>query len=139
LKDEENLELSEAEEAAEFLEIEEEDGERFPSISASLIHVQTSTPIELPSELKSIRLGKTNNRFPPDIDLTSLPDSQFVSRVHAAITREGHFFYIEDLGSSNGTYVNHISLVKGKRHPLTDGSRIALGREDKVSFIFQIK
>lgn len=107
------------------------------AIKANLLHVQTNTLIELPPELHQIRLGKPNDRCPPDIDLSGFPDSQFVSRVHAQINREGHFFYIEDLGSANGTYVNHVSLIKGKPHPLTSGARIALGREDRVSFIFQ--
>jgi pSer/pThr/pTyr-binding forkhead associated (FHA) protein len=33
-----------------------------------------------------------------------------VSRQHAKITREGDSIYIEDLGSSNGTYVDGIRI-----------------------------
>jgi hypothetical protein len=107
-------------------------------ISASLLHVQTDTLIELPPELKVIRLGKPNRKFYPDIDVSGFPNSEFASRVHAKIIRREGLFYIEDLGSSNGTYINHTFLPLGKSHRLVPGDRIALGKEDKISFIFQM-
>ena len=33
-------------------------------------------------------------------------DSNMVSRRHAQVTREGHTFFLEDLGSGNGTFLN---------------------------------
>lgn len=105
---------------------------------ANLLHVQTSKQIELPSYLSVIHLGKENDQIPPDIDVSGFPDSQFVSRIHANIRVEGDGFYIEDVGSANGTFINHIPLPRGNRHLLRAGDRIALGKEDKVSFIFQI-
>jgi pSer/pThr/pTyr-binding forkhead associated (FHA) protein len=105
---------------------------------ATLLHIQTNTTIELPQHLPVIHIGKTGGSIPPDIDISGLPDSQFVSRVHADIRVEADAFYIEDVGSSNGTYINHIPLAPGNRHRLRSGERIALGKEDKVSFIFQL-
>ncbi len=105
---------------------------------ATLFHVQTNIKIELPQNLAVIHLGKPNTNIPPDIDISGFPNSQFVSRVHADIRVEGDAFYIEDTGSSNGTYINHNPLAKGNRHRLRPGDRIALGKEDKVSFIFQV-
>lgn len=105
---------------------------------AILLHIQTNQEIELPPHLQVIHLGKENERIPPDIDVSGFPDSQFVSRVHADIRVEDDAFYIEDTGSANGTYVNHIPLPKGNRHRLRSGDRVALGKEDKVSFIFQL-
>jgi pSer/pThr/pTyr-binding forkhead associated (FHA) protein/ribosomal protein L40E len=105
---------------------------------ATLLHVQTNSNIELPQDLQVIHLGKPNDKITPDIDVSGLPNAQFVSRVHADIRIEGDAFYIEDTGSANGTYINHIPLAKGNRYRLRRGDRIALGKEDKVSFIFQL-
>jgi len=33
-------------------------------------------------------------------------DDQFMSHMHARILRRGAFFYVEDLGSTNGTFIN---------------------------------
>jgi pSer/pThr/pTyr-binding forkhead associated (FHA) protein len=106
--------------------------------NATLFHIQTETTIPLVSELPVIHMGKPNDRVPPDIDVSGFPDSQIVSRIHADIRREEDAFYLEDTGSANGTYINHIPLPTGNRHRLNNGDRIALGKEDKVSFIFQL-
>ena len=103
---------------------------------ATLLHVQTNEKIELPQNLEVIHLGKPNAEIPPDIDVSGFPGSQFVSRIHADIRVEGDAFYLEDTGSCNGTYINYILLPTGSRHRLSSGDRIALGKEDKVSFIF---
>ncbi len=106
--------------------------------AAQLVHLQTNTTIEIPSNLPIIHIGKPNDHIPPDIDVAGFPNSEIVSRVHADIRLEGDTFFIEDLGSSNGTYVNHNNLVPGNRHRLRPGDRIALGKEDKVTFIFEL-
>lgn len=108
------------------------------SLTARLLHVQTDTIVELPVGLDFIHIGKPNDRIPPDIDISGFPESEIVSRVHANIRIEGDVYYIEDVGSSNGTYVNNLPLAAGNRHRLRPGDRIALGKGDKVSFIFQI-
>lgn len=105
--------------------------------SARLLHIQTNTLIELPANLPLVHIGKPNDRIPPDIDVSGFPSSEIVSRVHADIRVEGDIYYIEDVGSSNGTYVNNLPLPLGNRHRLRPGDRIALGKGDKVSFIFQ--
>ena len=107
------------------------------TISVRLRHVQTDTPIELPKQLSTIRIGKPNDRTPPDIDVSGFPDSEIVSRTHAKLLVEGDVYYIEDVGSSNGTYVNGLPLPAGNRHRLRPGDRVALGKGDKVSFIFE--
>jgi len=105
---------------------------------ARLLHVQTNTPIELPSNLAVIHIGKPNDRIPPDVDVSGFPNSEIVSRVHADIRVEGDSHYIEDVGSANGTYINNMPLPVGNRHRLRPGDRIALGKGDKVTFLFQI-
>ncbi len=106
--------------------------------SAKLLHIRTDQNIELPVNLSVIHIGKPNDRVPPDIDISGFPDSEVVSRTHADIRVEGDTYYIEDLGSSNGTYVNNVPLVRGNRHKLRPGDRISLGKRDLVSFLFQV-
>ena len=103
-----------------------------------LSHVQTGTDIEIAQNLDIIRIGKPNNQIPPDIDVSGFPDANIVSRVHANIRVEGDAFFIEDLGSSNGTYINHKPLLTGNRHRLRFGDRISLGKGDLMTFIFKI-
>lgn len=103
-----------------------------------LLHVQTNQFVELPLNLAVIHIGKPNDRIPPDIDVSGFPNSEIVSRIHADIRVEGDIYYIEDVGSSNGTYINNAPLPNGNRHRLRPGDRIALGKGDKVTFLFQI-
>jgi ribosomal protein L40E len=105
---------------------------------ARLLHVQTNTMVELPANLSVLHIGKPNDRIPPDVDVSGFPHSEIVSRIHADIRVEGDIYYIEDVGSSNGTYINNAPLPSGNRHRLRPGDRIALGKGDKVTFLFQI-
>ncbi|NMF64078.1 FHA domain-containing protein [Brasilonema octagenarum] len=105
---------------------------------AKLIHVQTDRIIELPQNLSVVHMGKPNDRIPPDIDVSGFPNSEIVSRIHADIRLEGGAHYIEDVGSSNGTYINNLALLPGNRHRLRPGDRISLGKGDLVTFLFQI-
>jgi pSer/pThr/pTyr-binding forkhead associated (FHA) protein/ribosomal protein L40E len=102
-----------------------------------LIHLQTNAAIEIQPHLQVIHLGKPNDLTPPDIDVSSFPCAEVVSRVHANIRLEGENYYIEDAGSANGTYINHNVLARGNRHLLRPGDRIGLGKGDLVTFIFQ--
>lgn len=105
--------------------------------SANLLHVQTNVKFELPPNLSVVHVGKPNDQIPPDIDVSGLPNSEIVSRIHADIRVEGDIYYIEDVGSSNGTYINHTPLPPGNRHRLRSGDRISLGKGDQVTFLFQ--
>lgn len=56
-----------------------------------------------------------------------------VSREHAVITREGNDFFIEDLGSSNGTWFNKQRI---KRRKVEDGDEYFIC-SDKVKFVYR--
>ncbi|MGI8502036.1 MAG: FHA domain-containing protein [Hassallia sp.] len=107
-------------------------------VTARLIHVQSDRQIELPQSLSVIHIGKPNDRIPPDIDVSGFTNSEIVSRIHADIRVEGDAHYIEDVGSSNGTYINNLPLLPGNRHRLRPGDRISLGKGDMLTFLFQI-
>ena len=65
----------------------------------------------------------------PDVDLDQDDPEAKVSRRHARIIREGTQFYIEDLGSTNGTFINRgRRLLPGNRHPLNNGDEIIVGK-----------
>ena len=59
------------------------------------------------------------------IDLPARIDDRGMSRRHARVFKVGGTFYVEDLGSTNGTRLNG-ELVEGQRD-LKDGDRIQLG------------
>jgi pSer/pThr/pTyr-binding forkhead associated (FHA) protein len=70
----------------------------------------------------------------PDADLTPHgADAGGVSRQHARITVQGGQAMIEDLNSTNGTWVNRAKIQSGQPTPLSDGAEIRLGR---VALIF---
>lgn len=65
--------------------------------------------------------GATLGRGDVEIQL----DDPFASSRHARITRQGRTMVLEDLGSTNGTYLNDEPLT-GPR-PLHEGDRIRIG------------
>ncbi|MUG95998.1 MFS transporter [Scytonema sp. UIC 10036] len=105
---------------------------------ARLFHIQSNKVIELPENFSLLRIGKPNRRSFPDIDLSALPNSDIVSRIHAEIKFEGGEYYIQDMGSSNGTYINKYPLLPGIWYKLKPGLTFSIGRRDAVSFKFQI-
>ena len=66
----------------------------------------------------------------PSADIRILDD--VVSRKHACISCQGERYFLEDLGSSNGTYLNG-KLIKGAT-PLSSGDQIGLGHTVVMQF-----
>ena len=65
----------------------------------------------------------------PDVDLDSDDPEAKVSRRHARISLNDGQYLIEDLGSTNGTFVNRgRRLAPGNRHPIKDGDEIIVGK-----------
>ena len=65
----------------------------------------------------------------PDVDLDSDDPEAKVSRRHARISRRDGQYAIEDLGSTNGTFVNRgRRLAPGSSQPLQDGDEIIVGK-----------
>ncbi len=84
-------------------------------------------PVVVP---KRITIGRRSGSGTPrphvDLDRYGAFDAG-VSRLHAAIHREADGFFVEDLGSSNGTWVNETKLTAHERHALANASELRLG------------
>ncbi len=105
---------------------------------AQLVHVGTDRAIELPEHFQVINIGKSSDRIVPEVDLSDFANSGVVSRVHAQIRYDGEEYYIQDLNSSNGTFINKYPLIPGVWYKLKSGLRISLGRRDAIAFMFVI-
>jgi MFS transporter, ACDE family, multidrug resistance protein len=105
---------------------------------AQLLHVQTKKLIELPEDFQLISIGKSSENIQPEVDLTDFPNSGVVSRVHAQIRFDGTEYYIQDLNSSNGTFINNYPVLPGVWYKLKPGVRIGFGRRDMITFMFAI-
>jgi pSer/pThr/pTyr-binding forkhead associated (FHA) protein len=72
----------------------------------------------------------------PDVDLSPYgADEAGVSRRHFRIRRQGDQFTIEDLNSTNMTFLNRQQLTPGTPVPLSDGDEIRAGR---LKLTFQV-
>lgn len=70
-----------------------------------------------------------DNGIFPDIDLDRIDKEAKVSRRHARILSDNGKFMIEDLGSTNGTFVNRgRRILPGNPHLLNDGDEIIVGK-----------
>ena len=65
----------------------------------------------------------------PDVDLDTDDPEAKVSRRHARITLNNGQYFLEDLGSTNGTFINRGKrLPPGQRQVLCDGDEIIVGK-----------
>jgi hypothetical protein len=72
----------------------------------------------------------------PEIDLSDEDIDAKVSRLHARIIRKPEGYYIEDIGSRNGTFLNReFRLVQGIEYSLKDNDEVIIGH---IFFKFQI-
>jgi len=73
-------------------------------------------------------IGRADEK-PVDIDLEDQepPDRVWCSRQHALITFENSKLTLEDLNSSNGTYLNRARVYPGQPQPLKANDVIQIG------------
>jgi pSer/pThr/pTyr-binding forkhead associated (FHA) protein len=92
---------------------------------AALIFGKQVFPLARP-RLVVGRGDKTAGRV-PDLDLEPLDAEHVVSRQHAEIEHRAGITIIRDLGSRNGTFVNHERLDASAARHLTEGDSARFG------------
>lgn len=103
--------------------------ETVPFVEYGLLVARTQRLVRLP-ERGAIVLGRSAADIanPPDVDLTGDSDnSASLSYYHAQISGEDGQYWIEDLGSSRGTYVNDQKLSARQKVQLAPEDRLTLG------------
>ncbi len=112
------------------------DGETVKSdkgtISARLVIERgegANTEFLLTSDESFIGRWDADNGIFPDVDLDTFDPDAKISRRHARIIRTGDGFALEDLGSTNGTFVNRgRRLLPGSPQPIKEGDEIIVGK-----------
>lgn len=91
----------------------------------------------LSNEESQIGRWDADNGIFPDVDLDAFDSDAKVSRRHARIVFRNGTYAVEDLGSTNGTFVNRgRRLLPGSPQVLNDGDEIIVG---KTFLRFRIK
>ena len=86
--------------------------------------------IPIPPNQPELVIGRTDpvQNIYPDVDLADLEGERSgVSRRHARILKRPDGIYIEDLNSTNFTFLNRKRLQPGQTYLLKDGDEIRLG------------
>ena len=87
------------------------------------------TEFPLSAEESNIGRWDADNGVFPDVDLDAHDPEAKVSRKHARILFTNGSYMIEDLGSTNGTFVNRgRRLIPGNPHKLNDGDEVIVGK-----------
>ena len=109
-------------------EVPEEEVVSPVSLKLSILDRGRDMELPLMKEVNIGRLDPASAAF-PDVDLTSDGGpTKGVSRRHAKITRRGREVFIEDLGSVNGTFLNHRKLTPYFPQVLKSGDELQLGK-----------
>jgi pSer/pThr/pTyr-binding forkhead associated (FHA) protein len=86
--------------------------------------------IHFPLDQPELVIGRTDpvQNIYPDVDLADLEGERSgVSRRHARILKRPDGIYLEDLNSTNFTFLNRKRLQPGQTYLLKDGDEIRLG------------
>ncbi len=100
-------------------------------ITVRLVSLSDGWEVKMPLEGEII-IGRADpeSGFRPHLDLTSRGGfEKGVSRRHLRLFRQGRKVYAEDLGSSNGSFINNRPLLPFVPEPVASGDEIRLGGE----------
>jgi len=93
---------------------------------------------EMPVHRSPLLLGRAspNEGHRPDFDMSFYDPEGYVSRRHAQIIKARNGYFVTDLDSSNGTYVNDRPLSPQRPRLLRNGDQIAIG-EVMIQFLLR--
>lgn len=80
---------------------------------------------EIPIDKASVVIGKKKETAD-----AAVPFSRLISRRHCVIARKKDEYYITDMGSTNGTFLNRMRLVRGREYRLSRGDIVRLADID---------
>jgi len=101
------------------------------AFSARFVDLTANTVIPLPSGKPEIVIGREDvaGEVFPDVDLNPYQgDEKGVSRRQARLWLQGEQVFLEDLNSTNFTYINRQKLLPGQRYLLNNGDEVQFGR-----------
>ena len=87
---------------------------------------QTLVVMEGPNAGQSAPLGEQPVLIGRGTDAAIRLDDDYVSTRHARVATNGEQWFVEDLGSTNGTYIGHQRVTAPT--PVVPGSRIRVGK-----------
>lgn len=97
-----------------------------PAAALVALGANHSSPVRLDGQ--PLVIGRASSSHTVDMDLNALDPDAFVSRRHAQITYAEGRYWVSDLGSSNGTFLNGHRLEPNRPVALSHGDRLRLGR-----------
>jgi len=101
------------------------------SVRGKLHQRETGRICVFPTGKPQLLVGRSDiaEGFFPDVDLEPFEgENMGVSRRHALLIARGGAVYLEDLNSTNFTFLNHQLLVPGQQLLLKDGDIIQFGQ-----------
>lgn len=93
--------------------------------SAQLVSMDAGAPMTVQISKSECIIGKNPNTVDVVIGFNKM-----ISRVHCKISTQQNVYYLTDLGSANGTYVNQRRLVPNQPTPIKHGDLIRLANSD---------
>lgn len=107
------------------------------AVNARLVHSESGTNFVLPAD-DEIAVGRPDPSAgtTPGVDLSPVNQKRTISRRHARILRkDGRFFVAEEVGRTNGTFVNGERVGAGNTQEIKAGDKVDFGA---VETVFQL-
>lgn len=84
----------------------------------------------------SVGRGDARGRINPEFDLGNFRGAELgVSRLHARIVWDNKRYLIQDIGSTNHTWINGQKIVPYQWHPIDDGYTLQFGKLALTAFV----
>lgn len=124
-----------AEEKTTILDTEEL--EKISEVKVQLKLTASGEEISPAAASTDLIIGRAHKGVIPDIDLAPYGGNQAgVSRQHSRLIRQGNDWLVEDMGSTNGTFVNGVKVLSHEPKKLKNGDIIRCGQIE-LQFLIQ--